>query len=240
MPVPLWELAAAAVITMLAAAVQSTVGIGFAMVSVPLLALLDARLAPVPQLLLAVPLAVAMAVRERHAAELAGVGWVLAGRLPGAALGLVLLKVASGDVLNALVGVMVLGAVVVVAGRATVRRTPATQFAAGVASGTSGLVASIGGPPLALLYRDARGAVVRSSLATIFSVGIMLSVAVRAASGEMSFTDVEVALWLALPLAAGFLAGGRFLRSVEGKWLRRALLGLSGAAALLLIGRSVA
>ncbi len=239
MPVPVWELIVAGVVTAAAAAVQSTVGIGFALVSVPVLALLDARLAPVPQLLLAVPLAVAMAVRERHAMELRGVGWVLAGRLPGAAIGLILLKLASGDALNGVVGSMVLAAVLIVAGKAQVRRTPATQFGAGVASGATGLVAAIGGPPLALLYRDARGPVVRSSLAAIFSVGITLSVVVRAFAGEMSLTDVEVALWLALPLAAGFLAGGRVLLHVDERILRNALLTLSGLAAVALIARSV-
>ncbi len=79
----------------------------------------------------------------------------------------------------------------------------------------------------------------RSSLAAIFSVGITLSVVVRAFAGEMSLTDVEVALWLALPLAAGFLAGGRVLLHVDERILRNALLTLSGLAAVALIARSV-
>ncbi len=240
MPVALWELVLAAVITAGGAAVQSAVGVGFAMVSVPLLAILDANLAPVPQLLLAVPLAASMAWRERHAIELRGIGWVLAGRAPGAALGLLMLKSMDGRALDALIGAMVLGAVIVVASKATVRRTARTEFAAGMAAGTSGLVASIGGPPLALLYRDDRGEVVRSNLAVIFTIGITVSILVRAGAGEIGGTDVQVALWLLPGLVAGYLLGGRLLARFEGRLLRAALLGLSGMAAVVLILKSVA
>ncbi len=240
MPVALWELLLAALITAGGAAVQSAVGVGFAMVSVPLLAIVDGTLAPVPQLLLAVPLTASMAWRERHAIELRGIGWVLAGRAPGAALGLWLLKTLDGRALDALIGAMVLAAVIVVASKAAVRRTPRAEFAAGMAAGTSGLVASIGGPPLALLYRDDRGEVVRSNLAVIFTVGITVSILVRAGAGEIVGTDVEVALWLLPGLVAGYLLGGRLLARFEGRLLRAALLGLSGMAATVLILKSLA
>ncbi len=238
MPVPLWELAVAVAITAGGAAVQSAVGVGFAMVSVPLLAILDGSLAPVPQLLLTLPLAATIAWRERHAIELRGVGWVLAGRAPGAALGLLLLKTADGRALDALIGALVLGAVVVVASKATVRRTARTEFAAGMAAGTSGLVASIGGPPLALLYRDDRGDVVRSNLGVIFTVGITVSILVRVGADEITRSDVEVALWLLPALAAGYLVGGRLLAHFDGGRMRAALLGLSGLAAVVLILKS--
>ncbi len=238
MPVALWELLLAAAVTAGGAAVQSAVGVGFAMVSVPLLAILDGDLAPVPQLLLALPLTTTMAWRERHAIELRGVGWVLAGRAPGAALGLLLLKTLDGRALDALIGVLVLLAVLVVASKAVVRRNPRTEFAAGMAAGTSGLVASIGGPPLALLYRDDRGEVVRSNLAVIFMVGLSVSILVRVGAGEIAASDVEVALWLLPGLVAGFLFGGRLLAHFEGRRLRTALLGLSGMAAAVLIVKS--
>ena len=57
------DLTLALVITAIAAMLQGSVGLGFAMVSVPLLSLIDPRLAPVPQLLVSLPLALAMAWR---------------------------------------------------------------------------------------------------------------------------------------------------------------------------------
>jgi uncharacterized membrane protein YfcA len=60
------------VITAIAATLQGSVGLGFAMVSVPLLTLIDPRLAPVPQLLVALPLSLAIAWRERRSIDLHG------------------------------------------------------------------------------------------------------------------------------------------------------------------------
>jgi hypothetical protein len=87
----------AALVTFLSACVQGTLGFGFAVVSVPLLSLLHPALAPVPQLLLALPLTLSMAVRERHAIDLRGVGFVVSGRIVGLALGVALVAMARVD-----------------------------------------------------------------------------------------------------------------------------------------------
>ncbi len=72
MPVNAIELAAALVVTAVGAVVQGTIGIGFGVLSVPILSLVNPVLAPVPQLLLAVPLATSMAWRERSHIESRG------------------------------------------------------------------------------------------------------------------------------------------------------------------------
>ncbi|MCH7845622.1 MAG: sulfite exporter TauE/SafE family protein [Acidobacteria bacterium] len=81
MPIEAWILAL--VITLAAALIQGVVGVGFAMVSVPLLALIDPRLAPVPQLLIAIPMTMTMAWRERGYIELQRITWIIVGRFPG-------------------------------------------------------------------------------------------------------------------------------------------------------------
>ena len=78
-----------------AAAVQGTVGLGFALISVPLLALLHPDLAPEPQLFIMLPIGISMALRERDAMDLTGVGWLLTGRIPGALIGVFLLGIAT-------------------------------------------------------------------------------------------------------------------------------------------------
>lgn len=59
----------ALLITAIAASFQGTVGLGFAMISVPLLSLIHPSLASVPQLLIALPLTVALLWRERRAVD---------------------------------------------------------------------------------------------------------------------------------------------------------------------------
>ena len=60
------ELALCLAMMAIAALVQGTVGFGFAIVSVPVLSLVNPALAPVPQLLVQVPLSFGMFLRERR------------------------------------------------------------------------------------------------------------------------------------------------------------------------------
>jgi uncharacterized membrane protein YfcA len=232
-------LAIALAVTVLAAGVQSTVGIGFAVISVPLLGLLDSDLAPVPQLLVTLPLTLAMVGRERYAIDLSGVGWIIVGRIPGLIIGLVLLKIVSDRALDLVIGLIVLGAVLILSTGASLKRNPVTQVTTGTVSGVTGLVASIGGPPLALLYRDAKGAMLRSSLAAVFTIGITLSIAGRWVTDEIDRSDVAVALLLFPALVVGFFLGSRYRTRLEGRPLRIAILVISALAAIGLIVKSL-
>jgi uncharacterized membrane protein YfcA len=224
-------------VTYFAATVQGIVGLGFAMVSVPILALIDPSFAPVPQLLMTLPLTMAMAWRERSHLSLAGVGWIVTGRLPGAVIGVGLLSVATQAILQAVIAVLVLIAVTIIATGIHVKRTPASQFGAGLLSGVSGLVASIGGPALALLYTRDEGAVVRSNLAAVFVVGLSISIIARLISGNMTWEDARVAAILFPALVAGYLTS----LTVKDRWslagVRNGILVLSLIGSLALISR---
>ena len=239
MPAEPWILAVAFAVTVAAGLVQGTIGFGLAVISVPVLSLLDGDLAPVPQLLTALPLAVAMVWREWRELDLSGVGWVLAGRFPGAVLGVFLLKAFSDTALDVLIASLVLTAVAIVASGVVIRLNRLTKLTAGIASGTMGLVASIGGPPLALLYRDVEGGKLRSSLNAIFAIGILFSISVRAVSGEISSTDIRVALFLIPGAFLGLWLSRYFTDQVEGAALKNGVLAVSALAAGGLLLRSV-
>lgn len=229
----------ALIVTFIAAAIQGVVGMGFAMVSVPILALIHPSLAPVPQLLITLPLTILMAWRERHHIELSGLGWIIGGRVPGAFLGVGLLAVATQQTLDIAIAAVVLGAVAIIASGFHVGRSPVTEFGAGVLSGISGLVASIGGPPLALLYTRDDGPTVRSNLAAIFTIGLVITISARALSGNISWSDVRVALVLFPALAAGYLVSLRFKSRVSQPLVRGAILVLSLVGAVGLIIRAI-
>ena len=102
------EFAIAIGVSFVAAALHSTVGFGFSLLSVPVLALLNPLFAPVPQLLVVWPLTLAIVLRERHAVEVRSTLWIFAGRIPGAAIGVVLLKLLSAAKLDVLMSLMVI------------------------------------------------------------------------------------------------------------------------------------
>jgi uncharacterized membrane protein YfcA len=235
MPIETSEFVIAAAVTFLAAAVQGVVGMGFAVVSVPILRTLSPLLAPVPQLLMSPPMTASMAWRERHHLDLGGVGWILAGRFPGALLGLGLIAVASEKALDVIIGVAVLGAVAIIGGGFSVRRTPATKFGAGTLSGVLSIVASIGGPPVALLYRDEPGPTVRSSLAVVFFVGIIMTIVIRLVAGKVLLDEAKLALYL-WPAQLLGLRVSTWAKDVVPAWVvRTGILILSAAAAAILL-----
>ena len=230
----------ALIVTFIAAAIQGVVGMGFAMVSVPILALIHPSLAPVPQLLITLPLTILMAWRERHHIELSGLGWIIGGRIPGAVIGVGLLAVATQQTLDIAIAAVVLGAVAIIASGFHVRRSPVSEFGAGILSGVSGLVASIGGPPLALLYTRDDGPTVRSNLAVIFAIGYVITITTRFVSGNITMTDVRVALILFPALVAGYLVSHRLRNRVSQTLVRNAILLLSSLGAVALIIRAIA
>jgi len=237
MPIIIWALAM--LVTAAATAVQGTVGLGFALITVPLLALLHPDLAPEPQLFVMLPIVIAMAVRERHAIDLTGVAWLLAGRIPGAFLGVFLLGIASAAVLDFFIGVIVLAAVVVIGTGYHVRRTPMTKLLAGTASGTTGVVASIGGPAIALVYTREEAMTIRSTLAAVFTVGLSTSIIFRWWSGHVTMGDVRTAVVLLPAAAAGLWTAIRVREQVSREHVRLGVLLVCAAAAVALIARSV-
>ena len=84
---------------------------------------------------------------------------------------------------------------------------PAIAVSTLAALGITGLVASIGGPPLALLYRSAKGATVRASLGIVFALGVTISLTARWIASEISADDLLVAALLLPSMALGLWLG---------------------------------
>ncbi|GGM78102.1 hypothetical protein GCM10010106_25800 [Thermopolyspora flexuosa] len=166
------------------AVVQGAAGFGPALVAAPVVMLLDPSVMPgaVQVVALVLPLC-SLAAEWRHV-DWRGVGRALLGRVPGAVVGVWVVKAASPQALAVIVGVMVLVAVVLTARTVTVPRTPRTLAVAGAVSGVTGTATSIGGPPIALVHRHATGPRIRATLAMYFVVGAVLSLGALAAGGE--------------------------------------------------------
>jgi len=231
------EFGLAFAISFVAAALHSTVGFGFALISVPLLSLLDPLFAPVPQLFVVWPLTVAIVWRERQAVQIRSTLWIFAGRVPGAFIGVALLKVLSGAKLDVLMSSMVLIGVAVVVSRGTFRRTSAREFGAGVASGTMAMVSAIGGPPIALLYRNDEGPTVRANLGLVFAIGLSITISVRAAAGEVSWDEVAIGAALLPAVWLGLHTSRKLIPHVDGPRLRNAIVVIAAAAAVMLLAR---
>lgn len=221
------------------ALVQGAVGYGMNLIAAPLLALIEPALIPGPLLMVTTWHALAAVLRERHDTDWRGVGWITIGRLPGTVLGIVAVATLAQRPFTAVVGVAVLVCVLlsVTSWRPVPARAP--LLLAGMASGTLGTAATIGGPPLALLYQHSPGPTIRSTMAACLGLGSVVSVGGLAVAGQIDENQLVLAAWLLPFLAVGFLLSNPARRLLDaGNRTRIAVLSVSAASALVLLVRS--
>jgi uncharacterized protein len=204
--------------------VQGTVGFGFALIVAPVAIALAPELVPTTVLVLMIPLSLYVIARERGTVDLRGAAWVTAGRIVGTAGGLALLAVLSGSVLKQVVGLSTIAAVAVSLLAPRFAPSRGACATAGLVTGVTETATGIGGPPLALVFQHAPGAVLRTTLALCFLVGQCLSVATLALAGRTGRDQFVAALALAPALAVGAFLSRFCHSSVDGRALRSAVL----------------
>jgi uncharacterized protein len=229
-------LAVALTAVLAGAFVQGTVGFGVNLLAAPVLALVEPDALPATLILVALPLAFGMLVREHGATDWMGLRWLVVGRLPGTALGALVVATLPADGLAAVIGALVLLAVAMSVVAPPLPVTRGSALAVGAISGAMGTASSIGGPPPALLYQHHPGPVLRSTTAALFVVGTTLSTAALAVAGEVGWDHIALALALTPAVASGLLLSRLLGHRIDAGWLRPAVLvvaAVAGAATLL-------
>jgi uncharacterized membrane protein YfcA len=188
-----------------ASTVQGVVGFGSNLLAVPVVALLVPDALPGAMIIPGLPMALAMAFGEREHVDWRGSRFILAGRVPGTALGVAVVVIVSTHVLAIVIGTVVIAAVLVSVFAAHLHPgvTPTSASATGFATGFTGTAAAIDGPPLALLYQNDPPPVFRSTLATQFAIGTVFTLAGLLIGGELHGWQ----LLLGASLMPSYLAG---------------------------------
>ena len=149
----------------IAACVQGTIGIGFALIVAPILALLKPELLPVSLLFLMLPLNLFTLLREHQAFDWTGGSWITLGRAFGTLAGAGVLAVLSSHALNLLIGAATIAVAVVTMVAPAFSPNRSAFVTVGLLTGISETATGIGGPPLALAYQHHRPDVLRSTVA---------------------------------------------------------------------------
>ena len=159
-----------------------------------------------------------------------------AGRIFGAGLGVILLKYASQFVLDLSIAGVVIVAVLCLTVVPAIPK-PFTEIVTGLVSGTGALVSSIGGPPLALLYRDAGGSVC-DRLSQQFSYSAWWQPSAHVAGGLITESDLVIALTLLPAVGLGFYLSRFLIGRIEGAPFKRAVLVVATVSAIALTVRA--
>lgn len=225
-----------AAVVFVSAFVQGSTSMGFALILVPVLALLRPDMIPGALLYLMLPLNAYVALRERRDIDFHGAGWITFGRLFGTFAGLWVLLILSSYWLNMVVGISTILAVA--ASLLAPEFTPGRKALAltGLVTGITETATGIGGPPLALAYQHAPVSRLRSTVALCFLVGEVISLIVLAVSGSIGLKHLEFALWCSPALLAGMLASHLVHERLNQRALRLGVLlfaAISGVVVIL-------
>lgn len=234
-----WPLVAAGIALVAAGAIQGSTGFGFSMLAAPLLAVVDPDFVPAPMLMMAFLISFGGMIRERQIIDRRGLGYALAGRVFASVAAVACLGLLAPDTFSTVFGVLVLFAVVLSVAGLRVEATSRNLFLAGSLSGFMGTLTSIGAPPMAIVYQNSRGPVMRATLNAFFVVGAGISLAALGWAGRIDASDVILASVM-LPFAvAGFLLSSWGKRLVDRGQVKVVVLVVSTLSALILIGRTL-
>jgi len=219
------------------ATLQGSVGFGMGLLASPILILIDPRFVPGPILLSTTVLTVLLVYRERTAIDFHGIQWAMVGRLFGTLLASAILLVVSADQLVLLIGVFILSAVGMSLSGFRFDPIRPVLVVAGMLSGLLGTIASVGGPPMALVYQHAAGARIRSTMSGFFLLGTILSLGALWYVGRFGAYEIQLTLVMLPSVLTGFVLSKWTAVYVDRGYVRPAVLSVAAGAGLLVIIR---
>jgi len=226
-------------IFMIASAIQGSIGFGANLFAVPLLALINPELIPIPILVVNPIMNLMLAWRERGNVDRPAVISALVGRVPGVVLGVLALSLISSDHLGLLFGILILLAIGLQLSGLTLSRTRPIVALAGGVSGFMATTVGIGGPPIALALKDLPGPSFRATMSPYFVIGSSLSILGLILGGQFEISDIWNSLLLLPAAIAGILISGPLRSRVDSGRIVYFIYFLSSAGAIALLLRSL-
>lgn len=224
----------ALVIVLIGSATQASIGVGLGLFAAPTLTLIDPAFIPGAIAICVVPLTVGMTVRERRYVD-RSIYRAVAGRVVGIFVGAAILT-ASGETFIAIViGLSVLFAVIASAVGLRFAPTRRNLLIAGTASGFTGAVAGIGGPPMALTYQHADPRTLRSSLAVFNTIGSAFTIPSLVVAGVLGMREFRLGLALIPGVLGGLWLGRVGIARIPERLVRPAVLAACAASATALL-----
>jgi len=235
---PQWFAASAVILT--GTVVQGSIGFGVALLSAPLLYLVDPRLVPVPMIVVGMTVPTLLLLREHRHVDPREVLRVLPGIGAGVVAAGVVLAWISTATLELLFGVLVLLAVALSVGVPPPRHPGRVAlFLAGAVAGFMSTTTSIGGPPLALVFQRRSGGHLRGTLSACFVPIGALSLVALWFAGHLQTPQVVAGASLVPAVIAGIGASRYTARALDRGWLRTAVLCVSTVAGVVAVVRGL-
>jgi uncharacterized membrane protein YfcA len=240
LPVTPTDIAIAFVLSVVGAAIQGNVGIGFAVLAAPMLLVMNPAFVPGPVVLAAMLLVILMALRERNDVIAGDVRWAIVGRLVGTLPGAYAISVLPRSAYELLFAALVMLGTVLSALGWHVAPTRRNVTIASMISGFMSVVSSVGGPPMALVYQNEEGPRIRSTISAIFIFGGFITLAGLWWAGRFHAVEFLLGLLLMPGVVVGFAISRYTTGWFDRARIKPAVLAISGLSALVVMLRALA
>ena len=233
------QMLAAFCIVVVGALVQGSVGMGLGLVTVPFLLQIDPVFVPGPILAAGLLLNLLMVRRERQELNLFEVKWAVLGRVLGTIIASLTLSQLPQDQSAIAAGLAILLAVGLSFSGLSVEPAIGTLLGAGTVSGIMGTLASVGGPPMALLFQKQKGPQLRATLSGYGLLGGLASVLGLVFVGSFRLPEVQATLFFLPAILVGYLLSGKLVSLLDAGYTRSAVLIVSAASSVVLLVRTL-
>ncbi|WP_026286790.1 sulfite exporter TauE/SafE family protein [Gilvimarinus chinensis] len=218
---------------------QGVAGYGIGTLSAPLLFLISPSLVPGVAVVNAVLLNVLMLIRNHQSLSFRQVRYAIGGNIIGTALAALTLTVLSAQGFDLAFGVLILLAVAISVMGVKPRLTDRNSILAGGASGYMGTITAVGGPPIALIYQNETGPLVRANLSAFFLFACLASVVALAPAGFIGSKELTLFLWTCPGVFVGFWLSGLLVNRLPFSALRPVILSIAALAGIAAVARGV-
>lgn len=221
------------------ACLQGVAGYGIGTLAAPLLFLISPALVPAPLVLNAVVLTVFMLVRNRGALQIREVRFAIGGGAVGMVLAGITLVLISPKGFELVFGILILiGVLLSVAGLRPVLNAR-NSILAGAASTYMGTITAVGGPPIALIYQNQKGPLVRANMSAFFLVASFFSIAALMASDYLGMRELKLFAVTFPGVLIGFWLSGKLVNRMPFEGLRPIILGIAAIAGVAALVRGL-
>ena len=234
------EVLIACIIVYFASSAQSLFGMGWGMIAVPFLALLDPYLIPSTIVFLGFFAALFPSIRYFRNIHWKTFKPSISGRVFGSILsGWIAAYIVTSGKIEIIIGLILLISILISA--ITVKRikqNSRNHFIAGTASGVLGTIVGVGGAPMGIIYQNEDPSVVRANNNLFFTVGSLVSFVILILVDVIDDYHIIYGFLMLPPL---FLASytSKFLLTYASKILKPYILIICSISALLLVMRGL-
>jgi len=226
-------------IIILSSILQMATGVSVGMILVPILALFSYTLIPTPIIFASLVLTIMMAFKGRKHIDVHNVFQINIGMLLGIFVAIFLLKNIHFEYLGVVFGIFILISVFISVKIKSFQLSPSLNYMGGLAAGTMGAMAAVGGQILAMLFQNHPLESIKATLAflyTLFSIAMLL---IFYSFGEFSYEQMLSGLYMMPGFLIGFIVAPMFSKYFNENYSKVVVLSMATIGSLNLIYKSL-